>query len=108
MTDIPSSLPPTIPSMPKIPATGKNSDAARLKKACQDFEAIFIQSMFKSMRKTIPESGFIEKSAGHDMFKDMLDSEVAKEISRRQSMGLAAQMYRQMERFLPPSEENKN
>ncbi len=107
MTDIHANLPAAIPSMPKIPATGKNSDAARLKTACQEFEAIFIQSMFKSMRKTIPESGFIEKSAGHDMYRDMMDSEIAGEISRRQSMGLAAQMYKQMEKFLPPSEDNQ-
>lgn len=91
------------PSIPKIPVTGTNSDSARLKAACREFEAIFIQSMFESMRKSIPESGFIEKSAGHDFHRDMLDSEIAKEISRRQSIGLAEQMYRQMEKFIPPS-----
>ena len=26
-----------------------------LKQSCQDFEAIFIQSLFKEMRKTVPE-----------------------------------------------------
>jgi flagellar protein FlgJ len=106
MTDIMTNLPAaSILTAPKIPTTGRNSDAARLKKATEDFEAIFIQSMFKSMRKTIPESGFIEKSAGHDIYRDMMDAEIAKEISRRQSMGLAAQMYRQMEKFLPPDGE---
>jgi hypothetical protein len=32
-------------------------DKAALKKACQDFEAIFIQSLFKAMRKTVPDGG---------------------------------------------------
>ncbi len=32
-------------------------------KACKEFEAIFIQMMFKEMYKTIPEDGIIEKKA---------------------------------------------
>ncbi len=105
MNNIHANLLTNIPATPNIPATGKNSDSARLKAASQEFEAIFIESMFKAMRKTIPESGFIEKSAGHDMYRDMLDSEIAREISRHQSMGLAEQIYRQMKQFLPPSKE---
>ena len=75
-------------------------DRAALKKACQDFEAIFIQSMFKSMRKTIPEGGLFEKDHATEMYQDMIDQEVATQISRRQSVGLADQMYRQMEKLL--------
>lgn len=83
---------------PKKPAT---RDAASLKRSCQDFEALFIQSMFKAMRKTIPDGGFFEKDTAHEIYQDMLDSEVAINISRHQSMGLADQMYRQLEKFLP-------
>ena len=75
---------------------------ASLKKSCQDFEAVFIQSMFKAMRKTVPESGLFEKNTASEIFQDMLDQEVASKISRQQSLGLADQMYRQMEKKLPP------
>lgn len=77
-------------------------DRASLKKACQDFEAIFIQSMFKSMRKTVPEGGLFEKDHATEMYQDMMDQEIASRISRRQSLGLADQMYRQMEKLLAP------
>lgn len=77
-------------------------DRASLKKACQDFEAIFIQSMFKSMRKTVPEGGLFEKDHATEMYQDMMDQEIASQISRRQSLGLADQMYRQMEKLLAP------
>ena len=36
--------------------------------------------------------------------RDMLDQEVAKEVAERQSIGLAEQMYRQMERRLADGE----
>ncbi|MGE4560582.1 MAG: rod-binding protein [Desulfobulbus sp.] len=75
---------------------------AALKKACQDFEAIFIQSMFQSMRKTVPEGGLFEKNHATEMYQEMIDQEMASQISRRQSLGLADQMYRQMEKLLPP------
>ena len=75
---------------------------ASLKKSCQDFEAVFIQSMFKAMRKTVPESGLFKDTNATEIYRDMLDQEVASSIARRQSLGLADQMYRQMEKKLPP------
>lgn len=73
-----------------------------LKKSCQDFEAVFLQSMFKAMRKTVPESSLFKESNATAIYRDMLDQEVATTISRRQSLGLADQLYRQMEKKLPP------
>jgi flagellar protein FlgJ len=78
-------------------------DREALKKTCQDFEAIFIQSMFKAMRKTVPESGLLAKDNSTRMYQDMIDQEIASKISQKQSIGLAEQMYRQMEKKLPPS-----
>ncbi len=100
----------TLDSTAILAASQKTPDPTRslkdkesLKKACQDFEAIFVQSLFKSMRKTIPESGIFEKSTSSEMYQDMLDQEIATKISQQQSIGLAEQMYRQMEKKLPSS-----
>lgn len=86
------------------PAEGRPSpkDAEALKKSCQDFEAIFIQSMFKAMRKTVPDGGIFSRNTGNEMFQEMVDQEIATEIARHQSFGLADQMYRQLEKNLPP------
>ena len=65
---------------------------------------MFIQSMFKAMRKTVPDSGLFEKDTSTQMYQDMLDQEIATKISQKQSIGLAEQMYRQMEQKLPPAE----
>jgi len=85
----------------QIPATqSAPKDKEALKKSCQDFEAIFIQSVFKAMRKTVPESGLFTKNTSTETFQEMLDQEIATNISRKQSLGLADQMYRQMEKKL--------
>ena len=91
----------TSASPPKV----LSRDAASLKQSCQDFEAIFIESMFKAMRKTIPDGGLFEKDTAHEIYQEMLDSEISKEISKHQSIGLADQMYRQMEKFLPDTDK---
>ena len=78
-------------------------DKKALKKTCQDFEAIFVQSLFKSMRKTVPDGGVFKKDNATAIYQDMLDQEIAKNISQKQSVGLAEKMYRQMEKKLPSS-----
>ncbi|MCL1980704.1 MAG: rod-binding protein [Proteobacteria bacterium] len=76
-------------------------DRAALKKSCQDFEAIFIQSMLKAMRKTVPEGGLFAKSNATKIFEEMMDQDIAAGIAKKQSTGLAEQIYRQLEKKLP-------
>ncbi|PIE58436.1 MAG: hypothetical protein CSA33_03165 [Desulfobulbus propionicus] len=75
-----------------------------LKKTCEDFEAIFIDTMFKSMRKTVGASDLITKSNAEKMYQEMLDTEIATAIARKQSLGLADQIYRQAEKYLKPGQ----
>lgn len=77
-----------------------NADKKALKKSCQDFEALFIQSLFKAMRKTVPESELFKKNNATSMFEEMLDQEISSTMARTQSVGIADQMYRQMEKAM--------
>lgn len=96
-----TTIAPTLPLAP-APSTTTPSlkDRAGLKKACQEFEAVYIQAMFQAMRKTIPEGGLFEQDHATKMYQEMLDQQIATDISRHQSLGLADQMYRQMEKML--------
>ena len=76
-------------------------DKAALKKSCQEFEAIFIQSMFRAMRKSVTKGGLFAKSNATEIFEDMLDQNIATGVAKNQSLGLADQIYRQMEKHLP-------
>lgn len=75
------------------PQTG---DETRLMEACRDFEAIFLGELLKSMRKTIPQGGILEKSFGQDVFQSMLDDEYAKSMALSRSTGLAEILFQQL------------
>jgi flagellar protein FlgJ len=67
-----------------------------LKNACRDFESLFVDYLFKQMRRTVPQNGLFGGGQAEKMYTSMMDSEVAKEISRQRGLGLAPMMYRQM------------
>ncbi len=75
-------------------ADGK--DLPKLKEASQEFEAFFINTLFKEMRKTIQEGGLTEKSQATTTFEDMLDEEMSKTISKSGGLGLADMIYNNM------------
>ena len=70
----------------------------RLREACLDFEAIFLQQLFKSMRATVPDGGFLSMNKGPAMefFQSMQDEFLAREIATKNSMGLAPLMMKQL------------
>ncbi|WP_457572992.1 rod-binding protein [Desulfolithobacter sp.] len=92
---------------PTVKSSGKEekNDPETLKKLCQDFEAVFIQYLLKSMRKTVPEGGLFAKDNAHEIYQEMLDAELAADMARTQSTGMADTMYRQMQRLLGDNSE---
>ena len=67
-----------------------------LKEACQEFEAYFVQRLFKEMRKTIPDGGLTESSSEGDIYEEMLDEEYSKTISKSNGAGIADALYKQL------------
>lgn len=68
----------------------------KLKQACKDFEAVFVNSLMKSMRKTVMKTNLLGSDSGEEMFQDMMDSEISKSVTKRQSMGIADALYHQL------------
>lgn len=68
----------------------------RLKQACQGFESMFIQMMWKEMRDTVPENSLFGESQGEKIFRDMLDTEMADRMTQAGGVGLADLMYQQL------------
>lgn len=74
----------------------KARDLSKLKESCKEFEAIYVNEMYKAARKNIPESGLIKKSNGEKVFEEMLYMEQSRNIANNSSLGIADAMYRQM------------
>jgi Rod binding domain-containing protein len=69
---------------------------AKLQKAMQDFEAMFVNYLLKTMRKSVQKDEDAEDGFGGEMMQEMFDYELAKNISRKSGLGIGEMMYRQM------------
>jgi soluble lytic murein transglycosylase-like protein len=63
-------------------------------KAAQDFEAMFIHQMLKSMRNTVPKDE--DMSTGRRIFTEMLDEQIANQASHTGNFGLANMIYKEL------------
>ena len=80
----------------KLPQSKGVSDDAKLRQVANDFEAIFIQQMMKTMRKTLLESDFIKKSEGEKLFRSMLDEQYAILSAKSGRLGLGEMIFQQL------------
>lgn len=60
----------------------------RLEDACRQFEAIFIETMLKSARASLPQDGLFS-SKEQRTYQEMLDSETAAQMAQGNGIGLA-------------------
>ena len=72
---------------------GKRIDEGKLKKACGDFESIFISQLLKEMRKSIPKSGLLDGGGQQDMYLSLFDEELSKSLAKRGGIGLGKILY---------------
>jgi flagellar protein FlgJ len=83
----------------RVPDSG--GDAARLKAACQQFEAVFWNQVLDAMRATIPEDGLFGNSFANDVFKGMLFEQYSVLLAGQGSgNGLGDILFRQLSAHL--------
>lgn len=67
--------------------------------ACKQFEAYFLEQVFKAMVKTIPsEENSGSTSSMLDYYKDQMVQNLAEQSTEQNSLGLAQMLYEQMRR----------
>ncbi|NLI81096.1 MAG: hypothetical protein GX443_05330 [Deltaproteobacteria bacterium] len=69
----------------------KGVQEKRLKESCQDFEAVLVGFLFKTMRQSIMRSD--EPDGGMEVYESMVDEAVAREMSRQEQIGLSRLLY---------------
>lgn len=74
-----------------------NQDDEKLKEACREMEAYFIQQLYKTMKtSTQLGEGIITKGQHEEIFEDMLIEEQSKEATKAGGIGLADMLYKQL------------
>lgn len=74
---------------------GQDFDA-KLKQACQEFEAIFYRMLLKEMRKTVPQGGLINRGLSTEVYETLLDEKLADEFAKRGDLGIGKALYEQL------------
>lgn len=80
-----------------LKATGdKSADDAKLKKACQEMESVFLNMLLKSMRDTVPKSELGGNNQRTETMQSMMDMEMTRNMAAAGGTGIAAMMYRNL------------
>ena len=67
----------------------------KLKAACRDMEAVFLNMLLGRMRATVPKSSLTGGNK-QEIIQSMLDTELTQNMARSGSSGLADMLYRQL------------
>lgn len=68
----------------------------RLKKASQDFEAIFARQLMKNMRSGLTEDSMFGSGVEGEIFSDMMDNAVAEKMAERGDLGIGDALYKEL------------
>ena len=79
---------------------------AEIKKTTQDFEALFIGMMLKSMRSTVGKDSLTGGGHGEEVYRSLLDQEYAQEAARGGVLGLGRGLEEQLGWHIGHSEAN--
>jgi murein DD-endopeptidase MepM/ murein hydrolase activator NlpD len=100
LNQVPTNLPPSGSGLDvKVRAalnSGADKQKSELKKASEEFEAVFIAYLLKVMRETIEESGLTEGGFGKTIYTEIFDQEVSVSMAKRGALGISDMLYRDL------------
>lgn len=74
----------------------KEESTTGLKKACTEFESLFLTYLLKSSRTAIADDGAVGNSNESKMIKSMFDENLALGVSKGGGMGLGKMLFEQL------------
>lgn len=86
----------------KLRAQARQDDKAAVRETAQQFEALFIQMMMKSMREAVVKDEDNVSQAG-DMYQDLMDRELSVQFAKRRTFGIADMLTKQLQNQAPVS-----
>ena len=66
--------------------------------AAKDFEALLLNQMINEMWKSVPQDSLFGKSQEQEYFQEMLNTEIAKEISMGKGLGIQDMVIAELEK----------
>ena len=85
----------------QLRGSAHRGDGTALRTTARQFEALFVQSMLKSMRDSVEKSDLL-LSETSEMYEGLYDKELAQILAKRGVFGIGDLLTRQMEPKSPP------
>ena len=80
------------PPAKRMPVVDRSKVDPKVVQAAEGMESMFIEMMFKEMRKTIPKNTMDMENHASQIYRGMLDHELANTAARTGGVGLADQI----------------
>lgn len=77
---------------------GQDPERVKMFEAARQFENFFLEKMFREMRKNMGKDDILHGGSAEDIFQDMLLTERVNKVTQGSTLGLAEQIYTQMQR----------
>jgi flagellar protein FlgJ len=84
---------------PRAAGPDEKKKTAELKKASADFESIFIYQLLQTMRKTVPEGGYLSSKKSSGTYMMMFDQQVAEDLAKGEGIGLKNILFEQLSKI---------
>ncbi|HPO08496.1 MAG TPA: rod-binding protein [bacterium] len=76
-------------------SSGKMNEK-QMREIASDFEGILVRQLIKEMRNTVPQDGFLEPTHATEMYQEMADDALAKDLAGQGGFGIADLVYEQL------------
>lgn len=84
----------SMPQTEGIDDKEKQARIIRLKKACQQFESLFLYYMLKTMRSASSKSSLFGDGLGSDMYMQMFDEGMADKMAESSPLGISNMLFK--------------
>ncbi len=93
---IESVKPGFIPVKPDLSGSANAKKVEQLRKACADFEAIFIAKMLKSVRESSEEDSIFGNGFGADLYRGLFEEKVSEKLAESGGLGIGKALFDQL------------
>ena len=84
-------------------AQNRMQNHRQLREAAEDFEALFVFYMLRSMRQTVMKSGLLGEGIGGEIWESLFDQELSGVVARNTPLGIAELLVQQLSKQQSPS-----
>lgn len=86
----------------------KKQTEKQMRETANQFEEVIFRQLLKEMRKTVPKEGMLDDSHASEMYMDMVDDNLAKQMASANALGIGDMVYNELkeknEKIADPSE----